>query len=109
MEELKLGQGFLKELDSADLVDRSEDEEEHNWAHGLHLGPVMGGILLLCSSNHRAMSSVSIARLSISSVPKSWSEHSVGFSSAIPFFFRWLLSFLFHFPVIDWLLSLVLS
>lgn len=39
LEELKLGQRFLKELEAADLVNGGEDEEEHNWAHGIHRGP----------------------------------------------------------------------
>lgn len=74
LEELKLGQGLLEELDSEELVDTGSDEEEHDRAHLLHLGLVLS-ILLLVSTYHWAVSSGS--RVLAGLFPEGRSEHSV--------------------------------
>jgi len=79
LEELELGQFLLEELDSADLVDAGEDEEKNDWAHGVHLWPVLDGILIFLVSHHvwtvmtSGLSSISY----LSAIPESWSIDSV--------------------------------
>ena len=77
VEELKLSQFFLEELESADLMDAGEDEEKNDWAHGIQLWPVLDSVLLI--SHHIwtvvVATSSRIGFLSLS--PESWSIDSV--------------------------------
>lgn len=83
LKELKLSQLFLKELESADLVDACEDEEEDDWAHGVHLWPVLNGILLV---SHNSWVSVHGGLFHLSLLPESWSIDSVKHLSHVNLF-----------------------
>ena len=82
VEELKLSQFLLEELESAHLVDASEDEEKNDWAHGVHLWPVLDSILLvsILLVSHNICTVAVAMSLGISFqrfIPEGWSIDSV--------------------------------
>ena len=83
LEEFKLGELLLEELESENLVDTGEDEEKHDWAHIVEFGPILNGILFVGLDGGAVLVVTESGFDSDSAHVEVWSVDSIHFSSEV--------------------------